>query len=200
MDENKTRISYLNFAADLDAKYETEKQVHWLGQDITIKKNLTLPEMLAFVSQVVDVCYQGDGDVLIYTPEVQSYAVQHALVNFYTNIDLDEPDDDDVMSVYDFITRGDLIDLILQNINIKQYDEIIQAIGSKIKYINETNAVSIMSEMGSLNNAINEIVPQIQEFMSGENQEKLEAAMSALSVLSEDKTLRKLAIAQVKNG
>ena len=199
MENNKVTISYLDFAADLAASQENETTIHWLGKDITIKKFLTMPETLSFVSDVVDVCYQGEGEVLTYMPEVQAYAVQYSLVAYYTNIDLQE-NEDSAFDVYDFIVQSGIADVILNHIDLNQYDAMVKAIGSKIRYINETSAVSIMSEMGALNNAINEIVPQIQSFIGSENAEKIEAALAALTSFSEDATLRQLAMAQVKNG
>lgn len=197
--ENKNRISYAEFIADIKAREDNETIVHWLGQDVVIKKYLNMKEELAFVASVVDVCYQGEGEVLVYTPEVQAFAVQHSLVSYYTNIDLEEVEDSD-FDIYDFVTRSGIIDIIMEHIDIQQYNTIINAIGSKIKYINESSVASIMSEMGSLNNAINELVPQIQEFMTAENMESVQNALEVLSAFSQDNTVRKLAIEQVKNG
>ena len=199
MEENKATISYKDFEADIKARDEEVRTVHWIGQDIEIKRRLSLMEVLYFVENVVDVCYQEEDGVFIYKPEVQAYAIKHTLVSLYTNIDLSEEDDND-FSVYDFITKSDIIDVIMNNIDFEQYNEMIQAIASKIKFINEQNSAAIMSEVSTLNSAINELVPQIREFASPEGLEKLQSAMDALAVFNEDATVKKLAMEMVKNG
>lgn len=202
MEENKATISFKDFKDDINAKSNEVVGVHWLGQDIFIKRHLSLPEVLAFVSNVVDVCYQGEGDALVYTPEVQAYAIQHSLVSFYTNIDISEPEsgEDDDFGAYDFVTRSDIVDLILKTIDHNQYESIIKAIASKIKYINEQNSAAVMSEMSTLNSTINEILPQISELFNDGNTDKMKSVIDALQVFNEDATIRRLAMEQIKNG
>lgn len=202
MEENKATVLFVDFKDDINAKNNDVITVHWLGRDITIKRYLSLVEVLSFVSNVIDVCYQGDGDAFVYMPEVQSYAIQHSLVSFYTNIDLSESESSDVdgFEAYDFITKSDIVDVILENIDINQYKAIIKAIASKIKYINKQNSAAIMSEIGTLNSAINNVLPQIQEFLSEENSGNIKSLINTIQAMNEDATIRKLAMEQVKNG
>lgn len=202
MEENKSTISYKEFVADLMARDDDYIVVHWLGQEVLIKKYLSLLEVLEFVSSVVDVCYQEEGDAVVYKPEVQTYAVQHTMVSLYTNINLSESDDeeDEEFSAYDFVTQSGIIDLILEHIDYGQYDSIIKAIASKIKYINEANSAAIMSEIGTFNSTFNELMPQIQELFNSENSEKIETALSALQIFNDNAMIRKLAMEQMKNG
>ena len=85
MKENNTTISFLDFEEDVNARYENEIIVDWLGREIVIKKNLALYEVLNFVDDVVDNCYQGD-EVKTFMPELKDYAIKFCMITFYTNI------------------------------------------------------------------------------------------------------------------
>lgn len=203
MEENKMTISYQEFKDDIEAMSTETVTVHWLGQDIVIKKHLTLQEVLMFVSNVIDVCYQGDGEILTYTPEVQAYAVQHTLVSLYTNIDLTDNDEDESndnkFRAYDFITKSGIVDIVFKHIDIKQYDAMMQAIASKIKYINASNAMSATNEVISLNSALSELLPQLNNLLNNGGSENLEQLIQTLQIFNQDSTIKQLAMEQAKH-
>ena len=203
MEEQKAKINFKEFEADIKARFYEETDVEWLGRTIVIKKALSFAEMLTFVSSVVDTCYLDNGEgVTVFMPEVKDYAIIFNLVEFYTNIELAHEDENEHNGFddYDFIIQSGIQKIILDNIDTEQFDSMIKAIASKIKYINDTSSATIMSEMDNLNNALTDIIPQITELFQGENKEKLHDAIGALLQMSQDADIRQLAIAQVKHG
>lgn len=204
MEENKTTISFLDFEEDINARYENEAVVNWLGRDIKIKKKLALYEVLNFVDDVVDNCYQGD-DVKTFMPELKDYAIKFCMITFYTNIilmnnpDGESTDSDNNFTPDIFITRSGIIDVIKQHIDTRQFDEIVLAIESKIEYINQTYVAGVMSDISKVNNIIEEALPVIEAFSTDESRDKLNELMDIISTFNNDNTIQQLAIQQVKN-
>lgn len=201
-------ITYKEFVDDIKAKSNDVETIHWCGHDILVRKYLSMTEMLSFVQNVIEVCYQPseDNGVAIFMPELREYAIDFYTIAFYTNIDLTDGESiegeanvDDI-GTYDFIVRSGIINEVVPCIDQTQFDSIMRSIGAKIKYINETSAVSVLSDVGEVNNAINELAPQLQELLDPENSGKLQEALNVITKFAEDKTIQQLAIAQMKNG
>ena len=204
MKENNTTISFLDFEEDVNARYENEIIVDWLGRDIVIKKNLALYEVLNFVDDVVDNCYQGD-EVKTFMPELKDYAIKFCMITFYTNIilmnnlDGESTNSENSFTPDIFITRSGIIDVIKQHIDTRQFDEIVLAIESKIEYINQTYVAGVMSDISKVNNIIEEALPVIEAFSTDESRDKLNELMDIISTFNNDNTIQQLAIQQVKN-
>lgn len=204
MDEKKATISFLDFENDVNARYENEEIVNWLGKEIVIKKNLALYEVLNFVDDVIDNCYQGD-DVKTFMPELKDYAIKFCMITFYTNINLMVNSDDVSANVNgsftpdDFIIKSGVTDVIKQYINIRQFDEIILAIESKIEYINQTYVAGVMSDVSKINNIIEDAAPLLESLSTDESKAKFNELMDTIAIFNNDSVVQQLAMQQVKN-
>ncbi len=204
MGENNTTISFLDFEEDVNARYENEVTVDWLGRDITIKKNLALYEVLNFVDDVIDNCYQGD-DVKTFMPELKDYAIKFCMITFYTNISLivnlddESTNDNGRLTPDDFIIKSGIIDVIKQYINISHSEEIILAIESKIEYINQTYVAGVMSDVSKINNIIEDAAPILESISTDESRAKFSELMDTIAIFNNDSIVQQLAIQQVKN-
>lgn len=205
MNETKTTISFLDFANDVNARYDDEENVKWLGREIVIKKRLALYEVLNFVDDVIDNCYQGD-EVRTFMPELRDYAIKFCMITYYTNIDLAAPttegDGEFVESAFhpdDFITKSDIIEVINDHIDTNQLDFIIGAIKSKIEYINQTNVAGVMSDIAKVNDVIGDVMPALEALSKEENQTMFNEFMNAMMLISRDGAVQQLAMQQVKN-
>ena len=207
MDKDKTTISFLDFAKDVHARYDNEEVIGWLGQEITIKRRLALYEVINFVADVIDNCYQGE-DVLTFMPELMDYAIKFCMISYYTNISLLEETteadvkDESVDTSFhpdDFITKSDIIDVIKNHVDMEQFYFINEAIKSKIEYINQTNVAGVMSDISKVNGVIGDVMPALEELSSDENKKKFDELVNILTMMSQDNALQQLAIQQVKN-
>lgn len=205
MDEKKATISFLDFKSDVNARYENEEIVNWLGKEIVIKKRLALYEVLNFVDDVIDNCYQGE-EVRTFMPELRDYAIKFCMITYYTNIDLTTPtsedDDEYIDSAFhpdDFITKSDIIGVINDHIDTNQLDFIIDAIKSKIEYINQTNVAGVMSDIAKVNDVIGDVMPALEALSKEENQTMFNEFMNAMMLISRDGAIQQLAMQQVKN-
>ncbi len=205
MDEKKATISFLDFKSDVNARCENEEIVNWLGKEIVIKKRLALYEVLNFVDDVIDNCYQGE-EVRTFMPELRDYAIKFCMITYYTNIDLTTPtsedDDEYIDSAFhpdDFITKSDIIGVINDHIDTNQLDFIIDAIKSKIEYINQTYVAGVMSDIAKVNDVIGDVMPALEALSKEENQTMFNEFMNAMMLISRDGAVQQLAMQQVKN-
>lgn len=197
---DKSKISFKEFKDDVNARFDEVESVSWLGKEIEIKKHLELHEVLNFVDDVIDNCYQGT-DVKVFMPELKDYAINFCLITYYTNIDLIDPisDEDDGFHPDTFITKSDIIELIMDHIDLKQFNDIVIAIGAKIEYINQTYVSGVMSDISKVNNVIEDVMPVLEELAKEESRNKLNELMDSISLFTNEGTIRQLAIQQVKD-
>jgi len=139
---NKTKkisITSLEKALHDDGLLNNEEHLEWNGLDITVKKRLSLREVMSFVQYIVDNCVRkSDGE---YLPEVLDFLINNGVIEYYTNISLPENSE----RRYDIVCAcRPLINCIKQVIDGEQYDELCQAIRSKVYFEARTNIDAII--------------------------------------------------------
>ena len=105
-------------AADL---HDDFKHVEWRGVEFIVRPMLSLAESTMFVNSVVDSCCHKE--TMTFVPEVFAFAIRVNTILRYTNINLPK----DAETQYKIVFQTDLFDCVRENINIEQYDSIVDA-------------------------------------------------------------------------
>ena len=97
------------------------------GVSMTVKKSLSLMEMLQFVEDVVSTCFPGDGE---FRPEMREFAIMTGVLTVYANFNMPK----DVSRQYDLIYNTDAYEQVVRNINQAQFRDIIESIDARIEH------------------------------------------------------------------
>ena len=146
----------------------------WHGTEITVKKVISLKEMLALVNYVVDTCFDNKGE---YHPEVRTFAFNVAILERYANFTIPK----NAENAYDLVYRTDAVNCVLSNIDDWQIEDIVTAIDQKIEYKLSINADALYSQISELYNTLAGVIANMEETFTGvdiTNFEKLATAIS----------------------
>lgn len=171
---NDNLVSYDSFRSAALADMEPPTTVQWNGIEVVIKKNLSLIEALAFVDNVVTVAFNANGE---YLPERVDAAVLICTLGLYTNIDTNN----DIELMYDLINGSSIFDLVMDNIDRRQFDRIIGATNKKIDNLINTNIQAIAKQVNDLSTAFESIETNIETLFNGIKAEDINGIINALS-------------------
>lgn len=128
---------------------------------INIKSQLTVDEYMSFISNVVECCFDDDGE---YIAHAKSLAIGVELIDKYTDLWISDEDltlEDKSLIIY----NTDIIELIKDSVNKFQYTELMNAVNSQIEYrikssisANENKLNAIISEFENIFNQIKNVV------------------------------------------
>ena len=116
---------------------------------VNIKSLLTVDEYMSFISNVVECCFDDDGE---YIAHAKSLAIGVELIDKYTDLWISDKDltlEDKSLIIY----NTDIIELIKDSVNKFQYTELMSSINSQIEYRIKT---SISANENKLNAIVNE--------------------------------------------
>ena len=136
------------------------KTFDWYGVEIEHKENIPMEYAVTFVNNVVDTCFDKDGN---YIPEFKDFLIRSFTVQMYSNVRLPQ----DLKKQYDILYNSDLYNVLIQHVDIVQYDTLLMAIDEKLEY--RRNA-DVMTMRMTLNN----LISQFQNFGEQLNQVEIE--------------------------
>lgn len=136
------------------------KTFDWYGVEIEHKENIPMEYAVTFVNNVVDTCFDKDGN---YIPEFKDFLIRSFTVQMYSNVRLPQ----DLKKQYDILYNSDLYNVLIQHVDIVQYDTLLMAIDEKLEY--RRNA-DVMTMRMTLNN----LIAQFQNFGEQLNQVEIE--------------------------
>ena len=119
MEKKIKKVSISQIDKVMKEVYVPATTVEWHGVEIVVKKSLTLEDMLKFVSDVVKTCTEQEAGG--YMPELKDFAIRLNVVEMYSNVKLP----DNVNHKYFILVNSGIVETILENININQYEELI---------------------------------------------------------------------------
>lgn len=174
---------------DKDDLYET---IEWNGIAITIRKSLSLKQVLAFVDGVSKSCF--DSKTNAYLPEVKVFAIKCFILEMYANFSLPA----NVEYRYDLIYNTDAVDEVVKHINTRQLDEIIDAINDKVDNISRMNIETVNKQINDVYSAFDTLQKQFEQIFSSVNPDDVSAFIQAVS--SDKLDEEKLVQAYVQHG
>lgn len=141
------KISVNAIERALEVTAEKKESVEWNGLTMTVKYSLTMGEMAAFVRTVVSGCIDSDSGE--YVPEVRRFIEKACAIELYTNLRMPT----NIESKYNLIYQSGVYYEVIKHIDMYQYEEIIEAIDSRLNAISLNNAglhkiVEMMSQIG----------------------------------------------------
>lgn len=139
--EKKVPINYLDKI--LKEEYCNTIITEWHDVEVTIKKTLSLKEVLEFVNDVVMSCFHDKGG---FMPEVADFAIKSNILSRYANFSLP----DKLEHRYELIYCTDAVEFVCKHINDEQFGEITSSIHKKISYLCNTNVMSFQKQMMDL--------------------------------------------------
>lgn len=147
--------------------------VNWNGLEIIVKKFLPLKEMLGFVDSVTKTCFPGDNNN--YVPEVKDFAIKSNILERYANFNL--PNNLDHR--YELIYATDAVDIVLKQVDMQQFNEILKAIDAKVNHIAQANIEAINKQMNELYSAFNTLQTNMENMFSGIDPDNFNALINA---------------------
>lgn len=156
--EKKVSISAVdNIISERFLNVVTEQ---WYDVEVKMRRSLPFTEVLAFVDDVVQSCFQRNG---AYVPEVLDFAIKSNIISKYTNVSMP----DNLEHRYAILYNSDLVDFVCQHINMQQLQEMVNSINRKLAYMCDTNTVSVQNRLNDLISAF-ETMQEKTEAMFGD--------------------------------
>lgn len=141
--------------------------VEWNGIEIVIKPTLSLKEILTFVDDVVKSCFIGDTGE--YHPELKPFFIKSNVLEAFANFKLPP----NASRRYDIIYNTDAFDVVLQYIDTEQFNEIVQAIDSKIDSEIQLNTRLIQAQIHEAYLKMDELQKEVSSLFEGINAEDI---------------------------
>ena len=169
------KISVNAFEKVMQTTYSPSETFDWNGIEITVKRNLSLKEMLEFVDKVVKSCFTKSANT--YMPEVKDFAIKSCILEKYANFNM--PRNIDLQ--YDLIYCTDAVDHVLKYVNRAQFREILDSINSKINNIAQANISAVNKQMNELFSAFDRLQSKLEGIFSEVKTEDIHAIAGAIS-------------------
>lgn len=155
--------------------YTSTKVVEWHGLEVNIKPTLSIAEMVEFVMQVTQSCF--DRNNATFTPEFKDFAIRTCILEKYTNFTLPNK----VEHMYELLYCTDVIDLVLPHVNHQQFNEMISAINDKVAHMAQSNIEAIHSQMTNLYSAFENLQKNVENWFAGMNPDDFKGLLNSLA-------------------
>lgn len=154
----------------------------WYDVEVKMRRNLPFTEVLAFVDDVVQSCFQRNG---AYVPEVLDFAIKSNIISKYTNVSMP----DNLEHRYAILYNSDLVDFVCQHINMQQLQEMVNSINRKLAYMCDTNTVSVQNRLNDLISAFETMQEKTEAIFSDVTPDDMTRLVGAIGdgALTEEK-------------
>lgn len=174
MAKTNKRISVNAFERAMSNNYTPTETLMWNDIEITIKKTLSLKEMLTFVDRVVKSCFANDSNS--YMPEVEDFMRRVCVLEKYANFTMPS----NLENQYALVYQTDAFDRVLEHINYEQYDEICFAITDKIRNLAQANIEALHTQINKLYNAFDGLQTQFADLFGNISSEDIRSVTNAI--------------------
>lgn len=176
------KISYKTIASRLDAHKMTEvalKGELFDGMTLLVKERLTLPEMSALITDVVNtVIDMKTGE---YNPEFTQLIKMMLQLKHYAGIRIGK---NDLAAAYRVIYETDLYDQFLEHVDTWQVETAMEMADERIKYMRELLVASASSQTLRLLSQMEMMMDKFGSMKDSINGEDLQKMLTALTELS----------------
>lgn len=174
MAKNEKKISIAAFDKIAKAQEKPGVTKQWFDTQIHIRHTLGFAEMLAFVDDVVKSCMQ---EGLGYLPEVREFLVKCNVLTRYANFTLP----DNLEHRYALVYGTDAVETVLDGVDRKQLEEIINAIDDKLDYLCNANAAELEKQVHKLEDTFAALAKQMEDIFSGVDGDDIGKLTSAIA-------------------
>ena len=155
------RISVNAFERAMKETNQVVETFDWNGIEVTVKRNLSLKEMLEFVDTVVKSCFAKDTNA--FMPEIRDFATKACILEKYANFTMPR----NIEAQYTLIYGTDVVACVCERINSQQLNEICSAITDKLKHLAQANIESIERQMNNLYSTVKDLVEKFAHIFEG---------------------------------
>lgn len=182
MAKSEKKVSINTIDNTMSEHFQNCVSEQWHGVELKMTQTLSLKDMLAFVNDVVNSCFQKDGS---FVPEILDFAVRSNIISRYTNVSLP----DNLEHRYDILYKTDLVKFVSKHINNEQESEILDAIKAKLTYLCNTNTMSVQNRLNNLVAAFEELQKKTEALFDGVSPDDVSKLIGAVgsSGLNEDR-------------
>lgn len=159
------KVSFSKLGLKVNNDIET---INFNGQDIQIKKYLSINDKLALISDVIN---QSSTEEKYANPvQVHVYTVIN-VVEYYTNINFTEKQKEDIGKLYDMIVSSGFYEEVIKAIEEKEYKELVDDINISIKaiYDYQNSILGIISNVANDYENLNLDATEIQKKLADED-------------------------------
>lgn len=156
-------------------KFAEDRKVEWGGLDITIHPTLSLEDMMRYVNEVTEGCFVGREGT--FRPEVRTFLNYAAILAYYTDVTIPS----NTAKVYEMLCNSiDLLDLIVQQVNARQYNDIQAAIDERLKNYNTVATSIAIRQMETVSSAVEGLEEKVGEMFGNIDGQALNAVIKAI--------------------
>lgn len=174
MTKKEKRISVNSFDKVAQERAQIIQQLNWNGLEITVRRVLSLQEMLGFVNDVVESCFSATG---AYQPEAFDIAVRSNLLTRYGNFTLPE----NLEHRYTLLWQTDAVDTVLGFVDEKQFQEILQSAKQKVAYRCQTNVSAVEQQISAAVKSLDELQQKVAALFAGVTADDVNALVGAMA-------------------
>ena len=176
MPEKKVKkISVNAFEEAAGIKYGETAEMKWKGLTIDVRHRLTLREMVWFVDDVVDSCFDDEDGT--YYPQYEQFLICKNVVERYTNLTLPQ----NVEKQYELLVGSNIAAYVIEMVDKLQYDEIIRTIDKKIGHRRQLEAEGAKRRIDDAYRKIVEIAEQLNKMFTDITPEDIAKVVGAVA-------------------
>lgn len=149
--------------------------IDWMGCSIHVKRFLEFQEMMGFVNGVTSGCFAKSDNS--YMPEARDFFFRCHIVEYYTNIELP----DDLEEKNQLLYGTNIIETILRNVDMGQFQAIMDAIDKKVTNLVDINVKQINDEAELIYEQISGLYTMLTEVFSGIDKETITSIAKAVA-------------------
>lgn len=182
MAKGEKRVSISAVDNIISERFLNTMSEQWYDVEVKMRRSIPFTDMLTFVNDVVESCFQRDG---VYTPEVLDFAIKSNIIGRYTNVSLP----DKLEHRYAILYYSDLVDFVCQHINMQQVQEMVTSINRKLAYMCDTNTVSVQNRLNDLISAFETMQEKTEAMFSNVTPDDMTRLVGAIGdgALTEEK-------------
>lgn len=174
MAKTEKKVSIALFDKIAKEHFRNENDIQWHEATAHVRRTLSLPDMLAFVDDVVGSCFH---DRYGFMPEVRDFVIKCNILTRYANFSLP----DSLEHRYQMVYFTDAVDTVCEAINTTQLQEIVNAINSKIRFLCDGKASMIQERINDVLGAMEEMRDSAKDIFSGISKEDMKALVGAMT-------------------
>lgn len=182
MKKGEKRVSISAIDNIISERFLNAVSEQWYDVEVKMRRSIPFTEMLTFVDDVAQSCFQRNG---VYLPEVLDFAIKSNIIKRYTNVSLP----DNLEHRYAILYNTDLVDFVCQHINMQQVQEIVTSINRKLSYMCDTNTVSVQNRLNDLISAFETMQEKTEAMFSNVTPDDMTKLVGAIGdgALTEEK-------------
>lgn len=173
MGKKINKISINSFEKAMKENFSDIVVVKWYGIDIEIRPTISLVDAAEFISNIVSAAISDDGD---YMPEFVDFVMRCNVLTKYANFTIS----DNTEKTYDLVYKTNAFDTVMEQINKRQLDAIMNSSMQKIEFEKQVALSNITRDTIDAIEAINKMQRQMEEILDGISNEDMQRFVNAV--------------------